>query len=172
MSNLAIYVAKTTFSWDVKLLQSWSVPLFSNLHKADILRLHSSICFLLYTSVFLKLEFMFMKQYAHNRCEPSIEVSVRRGVGVTVHMTKESKLLQKMLKKSWERGGGGSEWIWTKNWLLLKLQKKVEGVQSRGGVGVRVDANDELKLLWTCKKRRNKKRHDTKCHINWLDHFE
>ena len=27
--------------------------------------------------------------------------------------------------------------------LLLKLQKKVEGVQSSPGVGVRVDANDE-----------------------------
>ena len=31
--------------------------------------------------------------------------------------------------------------------LLLNLHKKVRGVQSRGGVGVRVDANDELKLL-------------------------
>ena len=32
--------------------------------------------------------------------------------------------------------------------LLLKLQKKkVEGVRSRVGVGVRVDANIELKLL-------------------------
>ena len=31
--------------------------------------------------------------------------------------------------------------------LLLKLQKKVEGVWSRGGVGVRVDVNIELKLL-------------------------
>ena len=31
--------------------------------------------------------------------------------------------------------------------LLLKLQKKFEGVRSRGGVGFRVDANIELKLL-------------------------
>ena len=48
-----------------------------------------------------------MKHYAPNRCEPSIEVSVRRGLGVRVHMTKESKLLQKMLKKSRVREGGG-----------------------------------------------------------------
>ena len=44
------------------------------------------------------------------------------GVGVRVDMNKELK-------------------------LLLKLQKKVEGVRSRGGAGARVDANDELKLL-------------------------
>ena len=36
--------------------------------------------------------------------------------------------------------------------LLLKLQKKSEGVQSSPGVGVRVDANDE-----NAKKRRRKK---------------
>ena len=55
-----------------------------------------------------------------------------------------------MLKKSrvgWG-GGRGVRVVMNKELkLLLKLQKKVRGVQSRGGVGVRVDANDELKLL-------------------------
>ena len=31
--------------------------------------------------------------------------------------------------------------------LHVRLPKKVEGVQSNGGMGVRVDANEELKLL-------------------------
>ena len=39
-----------------------------------------------------KLEFMFMKHYAPNRCEPSIEVIVERG-------------------PTGGLGGGGSEWM-------------------------------------------------------------
>ena len=31
--------------------------------------------------------------------------------------------------------------------VTCKIAKKVEGVQSTGGVGVRVDTNEELKLL-------------------------
>ena len=43
-----------------------------------------------------------------------------------------------------EGGQGGYE---QRIKVIIKIAKKVEGVQSRGGVGVRVDANDELKLL-------------------------
>ena len=68
---------------------------------------------------------MFIKHYAPNRCEPSIEVSVRRGLGVRVHMTKESKLLPK------------------------KNAKKVGCVRE----GVRVDMNKELKLLLKIAKK-------------------
>ena len=61
---------------------------------------------------------MFMKQYAPNRCEPSIEVSVRRWWGHGAY-DQRIKVIAKMLKKS--RVGGGR--------------------------GVRVDMNKELKLL-------------------------
>ena len=87
--------------------------------KADLcLCFHISIkqifssCILLYTSVFLK--FVFMKQYAPNRCGPSIEVSVRMGGRGPGAYDQRIKVIAKMQKKvGWvgEGGGGGSEWI-------------------------------------------------------------
>ena len=66
-------------------------------------------------------------------------------MGVTVHMTKESKLLRKCKKVGW-MGEGGQGDINKELKLMLKLQnKKLRGVRARGGV--RMDANDELKLL-------------------------
>ena len=84
------------------------MPLFSQLHKVDILKLHSSICILPYTSVFLKLEFMFMKQYAPNRCEPSTKKFRSGGGWGHGAYNQRNRVIAKMLKKSWVgRGGGG-----------------------------------------------------------------
>ena len=55
-----------------------------------------------------------------------------------------------MLKNSRVRGGRGERFrvdMYKEMKLLLKLQNKLRWVRSRGGVGVRVDANDELKFL-------------------------
>ena len=68
-----------------------------------------------------KLEFMFMKHYVPNRCEPSIEVIVEIGV-------------------QWEGGrgwvGGGQGGCERRSEVILKIQKKI-------GVGgqFRVDVN-------------------------------
>ena len=90
---------------------------------------------------------MFMKQYAPNRCEPNIEVLVR-GVGVAMLLCffdQRINVIAKMLNKvGWvgERGGGNKELV------IVKIAKKtLKGVRSRGDLEVRVDANDELKLL-------------------------
>ena len=79
---------------------------------------------------------MFMKQYAPNRCEPSVEVSVRKGVGHGAY-NQRIKVIAKMLKKKvgWA-GEGVVRVVMNKELkLLLKLQKKVVGgpVQSRDG---------------------------------------
>ena len=55
-----------------------------------------------------------------------------------------NKVIAKMLKKS---GGGGQGGYEQRIEVIVKIAKKKLGVRSRGGVGVRVDANDELKLL-------------------------
>ena len=68
--------------------------------------------------------FCFPKKYAPNRCEPSIEVSVRRGWGRGAY-DQRIKVIAKMLKK----------------WVV------------EGGVGVRVDMNKELKLLLNLQKK-------------------
>ena len=98
---------------------------------------------------------MFMKQYAPNRCEPSIEVSVRRGGGGSWGhgaYNQRIKVIAKMLKKSrvGRRGcqGGYEQRIE----VIVKIAKKVEGVHSSPGVGVRVDANDE-----NAKKKKKKR---------------
>ena len=65
----------------------------------------------------IKLEFMFMKHYAPNRCEPSIEALNFRGRGDQGRCERRSEVFVKIQKKnifggegggSGLRGGGGS----------------------------------------------------------------
>ena len=65
-----------------------------------------------------------------------------------------------MLKKvEWVGERGGFRVVMNKELVTVKNCKlKLRGVRSRDGVGVRVDANDELKLLSTCKKKKEEKR--------------
>ena len=75
-----------------------------------------------------------MKQYAPNRCEPSIEVSVRRvggGGGGHGAYNQRIKVIAKMLKKSRTGRGGGVRVVMNKELkLLLKCKKKLRGVPS------------------------------------------
>ena len=102
---------------------------------------------------------MFMKQYAPNRCEPSIEVRSGGGGGHGAYSQRIS-VIAKMLKKSRVGRGGGCQGGYEQRIeVIVKIaQKKVEG--SNPGVGVRVDANDEnakkkkkKKLVSKCKKK-------------------
>ena len=71
----------------------------------------------------VKLEFMFMKHYAPNRCEPSIEALNFRGRGDQGRCERRSE-------------------------VFVKIQKKIGGGGCRVGLGgVRVDVNEELKFL-------------------------
>ena len=65
------------------------------------------------------------------------------GAGIPVHMTKESKLLQKCKKKSvgWGRDGGQGGYEQRIEVIVKIAIEKVEGSPVQGWVGVRVDAN-------------------------------
>ena len=64
-------------------------------------------------------------------------------------MAKNQSNCENAKKKSGGWGEGGRVGYEQRIEVIVKIakKKKVEGVQSRGGVGVILDANDELKLL-------------------------
>ena len=71
---------------------------------------------------------MFLKQYAPNRCEPSIEVSVRRGGGGGGGhgaYNQRIKVIAKMLKKLGGQGGGGGGAYEQRIEAIVKIAKKV-----------------------------------------------
>ena len=59
-----------------------------------------------------QLEFMFMKHYAPNRCEPSIKALNCRGSGGSGQMERRSEVFVKIQKKmgGGEWGGSGGSW--------------------------------------------------------------
>ena len=100
-----------------------------------------------------KLEYMFIKHYAPNRCEPSIEVIVKMGV----------RLGGLVSNKVWGRGRcvvnakkggpvGGQCGCEPRIELIVKMNKKVGRGGGPVGGGVRVVVNHELKLLQKWRK--------------------
>ena len=80
---------------------------------------------------------MFMKHYAPNRCEPSIEVIMKLGV-------------QWGRRGSGGGRGGGQGGCERRSEVIVKIQKQFRGGGREdlvGGGVVRVDVNEELKLL-------------------------
>ena len=75
---------------------------------------------------------MFMKQYSPHRCEPTTEVSFRRGWGQGAY-DQRIKVIAKMLKKSRVGGGGegGQGGYEQKIDVIVKIAKR----RLRGGGG-------------------------------------
>ena len=82
--------------------------------------------------IIIKLELMFMKHYAPNRCLYIKVAKLRTGVG-SAEMSHLQKVFGKIHKKN--SGGGGGRF--------------------GGGGRVRVDVNEELKFLCKFKKKKN-----------------
>ena len=106
----------------------------------------------------LKLELMFMKHYAPNRCLYIKVAKLRTGVGSAEMSHLQNCSLKIYLKRALGggggvRGGGGSqEGCEQKIEVFVKIQKKNWGWgpgEGGGGRvrGVRVDVNEELKVL-------------------------
>ena len=99
---------------------------------------------------------MFMKHYAPNRCEPSIEALNFRGRGTLGRCERRSEVFVKFIFFFFFFGGGGSGQgggvmvdVNREVNFLSKFKKKMLG----GGGGVRMDVNEELKFSWKFKKR-------------------
>ena len=80
---------------------------------------------------------MFMKHYAPNRCEPSIEaLNFEGGGGDQGRCERRSEVLEKFQQKKMGRGDRDRD----------RDRVRGGGGQVRGG-GVRVDVNREVKVL-------------------------
>ena len=102
---------------------------------------------------------MFMKQYAPNRCEPSIEVSVRRGRGHGAY-DQRIKVIAKMLKQKsvgWMMGGGVRVDMSKELKLLLKLQNKIEGCPVQGWGGGQSGCEQRIEVIVKMQKKEEKK---------------
>ena len=97
----------------------------------------------LLTGTINKLELMFMKHYAPNICEPSIEVIIKMGV--------------QLGEGGQGFGGGGQDGCERRSEVIVKIQKKIGGGGGSGqggcervgvsGWGGRVDVNVELEFF-------------------------
>ena len=93
----------------------------------------------------LELEFMLMKHYAPNRCEPSIEFRGGGG-GIRADVNGEVNFLGKLKKNLFFLGGGKG--VGCRRGGGVESWGRIGGGGGGlGGGGVGVDVNREVKLL-------------------------
>ena len=108
----------------------------------------------------MKLELMFMKHYAPNRCLYRKVAKLRTGVGSAEMSHLQNCSLKIYLKRAlgWGGSGWGQDGCERRIKVFVKIQKKDIflggfGGGGGGGGGVRVDVNEELKVFVKIQKK-------------------